>query len=149
MDNIDKYCLVKAECDEETTNRLNKLLGDMNIGITLRHHFHCTLLYARTYKNMPTLRRYTVEYKIKEVVKMSDGKAVAAILDLSSNSGENFSVRNTELLAETEGVEDYSYLAHVTLGYQESELTKHQNSLLAKLVGETLCFYREEAKTIE
>jgi hypothetical protein len=149
MEDRVEYHLVKVECTDTTNDLLAEALARANSGIEPRRDFHCTVLCARDCKTAPTTLSQVVagqtQCHIHQVVKMSDGKAVAAVLCCPQ-----FESRNTELLKETGGVEDYRYLAHVTLGYQTSPLTSEQDwSLNEALVGLLLKFDRETTKVLQ
>lgn len=110
--------LVKAECTEETQQRLmDKLQHYLDpMQIDGSQHFYCTLILAKTWTKEPRLTQYPVKYTylVKDIALF--GYAIVLILDTGSTSF--IAQRHYQLKEEMQATTYYStYIPHVTIGY--------------------------------
>lgn len=150
--------LIKVEVTPQDNASLISLCPA--IPIKFRQHFHCTLLYARAGNySIPqgtcslSKEISSREEKIspifayvRDVQVMSDGKAVALILnDLRGG----LTRKNKELCELYSATEDYPYTPHVTISYVDGPLkSKYLNLLKSKFNGEVIHFDTEVYKLI-
>lgn len=107
--------LVKAETDLTTELEIKKRLSTLRLGLDFkpRNDFHCTLMFADSWKNAPTCKAINVETKMMRIDKF--GKAIVLVLE---DPNGVLSSRHLELLTEMEAVNQFNeYTPHLTLGF--------------------------------
>jgi 2'-5' RNA ligase len=112
--------LVKAESTSETEHLLNNKIAQLpaRAVFTKRKDFHCTLIFATTWKKEPTIiPSYDEKYTYNVIDVKLFNSAIVLILDADENS---FVVkRHYELKNEMEATTDQEiYTPHMTLGHK-------------------------------